>query len=229
MRSCGRAVVRPRCTHAEEAPPPPCCQRASVVTAACLDAGGRWTPRAAAVTSTATSARPKALGPLPAPTFASRPRPSLLLPRCGHFCACRAASPRLRPHPPRALSLRVTARAGGADAAGATRSRDRGGLALPPAAGTARRSARSTAPSRSPPGRNRQGVQGGSLEPPGPLVRTSIPFIQRSLSAVPTRLNPLAEGTRFSQVVPFLSDCGPTVRRPRSKPNRTSRELSADG
>jgi hypothetical protein len=56
-------------------------------------------------------------------------------------------------------------------------------------------------------GSNRQGVQGAHsnplglfLNPLGLCLRTSIPFIWRVLSAFPTRLNPLAERTCFSQV-----------------------------
>ena len=56
------------------------------------------------------------------------------------------------------------------------------------------------------PGRDRQGVQGAhlnplglSLEPPGPLLtRLHTVYIGRS-ECLTTRLNPLAEGTCFSQ------------------------------
>jgi hypothetical protein len=44
------------------------------------------------------------------------------------------------------------------------------------------------------------GGSGGSLEPPGPLLTTSILFYMVYSECLPTRLNPLAERTCFSQV-----------------------------
>jgi hypothetical protein len=49
-----------------------------------------------------------------------------------------------------------------------------------------------------PPGSNRHGVQGAHLNPLGPFLRTSTPYMAYS-ECLATRLNPLAERICFSQ------------------------------